>query len=80
MYIVKLYHELFLNKNQDKKLMSTVHNLFIKYVIASLRMQLIKSLMYTGVLGVSDLVVFVSRLIFCESYQGAEYDQLLRTD
>ena len=31
-------------------------------------------------LDVSDLVVFVSRLIFCESYQGAEYDQLLRSD
>ena len=26
-----------------------------------------------------DLVVFVSRLIFCESYQGAEYDQFMYT-
>ena len=28
---------------------------------------------------VCDLVVFVSRLIFCESYQGAEYDQFMYT-
>ena len=28
---------------------------------------------------VCDLVVFVSRLIFCESYQGAECDQFMYT-
>ena len=28
---------------------------------------------------VCDLVVFVSRLIFCESYQGADYDQFMYT-